>query len=350
MHDGKFQNIEQRIAFVKEKEEQGTYSKISNYFELAWQAGRGYEREEDQYQRCRKLLHKEIYKFICVGGLNDRVVNKPFGYPGDYLTIYYYFLEYSGEQTYNILINQYSRSIPVAVAHRNRINRLMTEFKAISKPGGTIMSVGCGPAIEIQRASCESNFKNNNFLLFDVKKEAINFVRQKLPHPPENVKLFSSSLLGLLKSLKGQDFRDDGKDLIYCFGLYDYLEDRLAGIMLKALYDNLNPGGKLIVTNVSSTVPDRGYFEFFAQWDLILRTHTEMLSLAQKYTPEAHTWVEYDLETGTNIYLYLEKHCPPTLEDLIISNQIVQMCNIEPLNNIRPFIRAGYLLSSGFSP
>ncbi|MBU0484722.1 MAG: class I SAM-dependent methyltransferase [Proteobacteria bacterium] len=305
--DRKFQSIECRTAFVKEKEKQGVYGAISNYFAKVWDLVKDYPNDDPCFLSCRDHLHQMIHRYICAGGLNNMVVDKPLGHAGDYLTIYHYFLDYSGEQTYEILINQYSRSIPVAVAHRNRIPLLMKEIEAQSRNGGDIMSIGCGPAIELQRASCEPYFKGCNFTLFDVDERALDFVEAKLPENISNVESFNSSVLGLLKLLARRKDQGRQQDFIYCCGLYDYLGDRLAGLLLQSFYDNLKPGGKIMVTNVSSDVGDRGYFEFFAGWDLILRSDHDMLALARHCPAEAKCRVERDPDTGANLYLYLER-------------------------------------------
>ena len=305
--DRSFQSIDYRISFVKEKEKQGIYRSISNYFDRIWDLVKDCESYDPYYLSCRDHLHNEIHRFICAGGLNNMVFDKPLGHAGDYLTIYHYFLEYSGEHTYEILINQYSRSIPAAIAHRNRIPLLEKEIKHHSRNGANIMSIGCGPAIEIQRTSTEPYFHDCNFTLFDADQRALDFVIDNLPAGISNVSTINSSLLGLLKFLKKKKGNGGDQDLIYCCGLFDYVGDRLAGRLLQGLYANLKPGGRLIVTNVSSDIDDRGYFEFFAGWELILRTREDMEKMASNLPAEVKYQVNPDAETGANIYLFLEK-------------------------------------------
>jgi extracellular factor (EF) 3-hydroxypalmitic acid methyl ester biosynthesis protein len=303
--DRNFQSVESRIDHVKEKEGTGIYSSLSERFEHIWNYVKPFEKNAPYYLTCKAFFQNEIYPYICVGGLNNMVFNKPFGYAGDYLTIYNYFLDYAGERTYEILINQFSRSIPIAVAHRNRIPLLIEEIKSLSVKGGNILSVGCGPAIEIQRTCQEVFFQKCNFTLFDADDRAINFVEQHLPAKLPNVKLLSSSILSPVKSHPIS--HHESYDLIYCCGLYDYLSDKVAIRILRSFFNTLKPGGKIIITNVSSDVQGRGYFEFFADWDLILRSEDDMLNLAQKCSPETNNRICKDSETESNIYLYVEK-------------------------------------------
>ncbi len=70
--------------------------------------------------------------------------------------------------------------------------------------------------------------------------------------------------------------------LIWCAGLFDYLNDRLAVTLLKKIWRWLDHGGRAIVGNFHPSNPTRNIMEWMADWPLVHRTQEEMISLAWK--------------------------------------------------------------------
>jgi hypothetical protein len=71
-----------------------------------------------------------------------------------------------------------------------------------------------------------------------------------------------------------------GADLIFCTGLFDYLDDPTAAEMLSVLWQQLGAGGQLRVFNFSPVNPTRAYMEWLGNWYLTYRTDSQMQSLA----------------------------------------------------------------------
>ena len=71
------------------------------------------------------------------------------------------------------------------------------------------------------------------------------------------------------------------QDLIYSVGLLDYLGEMRAKALVQALYDQLAPGGTLLIANLSD-VPFSGYWqaEMICDWSMIYRTESEMRAMA----------------------------------------------------------------------
>jgi SAM-dependent methyltransferase len=60
-------------------------------------------------------------------------------------------------------------------------------------------------------------------------------------------------------------------DLVVAGGLFDSLPDRWAVATLRAVERMLNPGGRLIFSNIAAGNPFRAWLEYLAEWQLIER-------------------------------------------------------------------------------
>lgn len=75
-------------------------------------------------------------------------------------------------------------------------------------------------------------------------------------------------------------------DLIYSAGLFDYLSDRVAVALIRALYAHLRPGAVLSVGNFVPDNHGRGFMEFLMDWTLVKRTEDDMRRLADQACPQ----------------------------------------------------------------
>ena len=66
---------------------------------------------------------------------------------------------------------------------------------------------------------------------------------------------------------------------MYCAGLFDYLSDKVCARLLQYFVARTNPGGKVLVTNVHSSNPQRISMEHLLEWHLIYRDEAQLESL-----------------------------------------------------------------------
>jgi len=94
-------------------------------------------------------------------------------------------------------------------------------------------------------------------------------------------------------------------DFVYAAGLYDYLNDKVAGRLLEALLGLLKPGGKVWIANFMPDIPDRAFMESFMDWWLVYRTSEQMMELAGGVAAGGYTRVRTFVEHEANI-VFLE--------------------------------------------
>jgi extracellular factor (EF) 3-hydroxypalmitic acid methyl ester biosynthesis protein len=297
-------DISERIKFVKSQEGPFT-NKVSERFNKIWEYVSPFIGTE-QFEKTSEFMDRKLKRYFYVGeSYNKRVYDKPLGYNGDYLTIYHLFLKYTGQSTYEILINQYSRNIPVALGYYYRIDFLMEEFKKYTNKN--VLSVGSGPVIELQRYAQFPEFENINFSLLDMEARALDFVKATLGRRFQNIRYFEFSAFSFIRALSKNKLKLDNQDLIYSCGLFDYLEDKVGKLIINGLYDKLNKGGKLFITNISSDVTEKAYFQILGKWNLILRDEAGLLSLAEQCLKKNNFRIYRDKYSNSCVFLEIDK-------------------------------------------
>ncbi|MGU3388702.1 methyltransferase type 12 [Methylobacterium sp. D53M] len=94
-------------------------------------------------------------------------------------------------------------------------------------------------------------------------------------------------------------------DLIYAAGLYDYLDARVAARLTRVLFDQLDPGGRLLIPNFLWGVPEEAYMEVYMDWYLLYRTRDEIEGFAAELSPACVGRTTYS-EDGAGVIGYLE--------------------------------------------
>ena len=111
----------------------------------------------------------------------------------------------------------------------------------------------------------------------------------------------------LVKSVhRADDFMRPGQyDLIYCAGLFDYLNDLVCQQMMDIFYELLAPGGLLVATNVDSH-PARNQMECFLEWNLIYRDNRGLRAVAPQKATDPQMAIKRD-PSGVNVFLEVRK-------------------------------------------
>jgi extracellular factor (EF) 3-hydroxypalmitic acid methyl ester biosynthesis protein len=94
-------------------------------------------------------------------------------------------------------------------------------------------------------------------------------------------------------------------DLIYCAGLFDYLNDVLCQQTMDVFYEILAPGGLLVATNVDNH-PAKNQMECFLEWNLIYRDNDRLRAVAPHRAKEQEIAIKRD-PSGVNLFLEVRK-------------------------------------------
>lgn len=266
----------------------------------------------------KRLLHPLL---LCSPFLY-RSFHKPLGYAGDYEMVNMICRDpLEGSTLFAKIVNLWFLRQPPAEAHRNRIQYLVDRLSEVtlhlSQNGRTarILSVGCGPAREVQRFLAENPLADRaQFRLIDFDKETVEYTRGTLDSLKR--KHSRSTQLEVIRKSVGQILKEAGLmigrpaadqyDFVYCAGLFDYLSDPLCRRLSNVLYSWVAPGGLFVSTNVDVSNPRRLTMNYIMDWHLIYRNSGQFASLRPDSLDGADDQIVSD-QTGVNIHYAVRK-------------------------------------------
>jgi len=230
-------------------------------------------------------LQHEMLPYVLTTKTADRFYSKPRGYAGDYLAIHQVYQNVpDGSGRLGPIVDRMFLDSPPARALRNRRSLLAREILSAveARPDGLtrILCLASGPATEVFDAF--SSLRDRKMLkatLMDIDLQALAFVDEirskgKLAG---QIALVNENLVALF--LGRATTALEPQDLIYSMGLIDYLNDKLVGKLLQYAYDNLAPGGRVILGNFHPKNPAKEFMDFVLEWRLIHRTEEDMNQL-----------------------------------------------------------------------
>lgn len=268
----------------------------------------------------KAFARREIHPYMLCAPFAYRCYNKPLGYAGDYEMVNMMLKESPsiGNNAYARIFQEVQTDVAAAAAHRNRIdileNALVEEATRVIEEEQrifTVLTVGCGPAVEVQRFIRNHDVANQSAIhLMDFNDETIAYAKQRTAASVEAsgrtpaLTFIQKSIDELLKDVH----KDDGAflptyDMIYCAGLFDYFPDNVCRNLVHLYYRWVRPGGLLITTNVHPNNPERYCMEHLLEWYLIYRDEAQMETLAPKGS-NPHVYAD---ATGVNVFMHNRK-------------------------------------------
>jgi len=224
------------------------------------------------------------------GWLQNQARTKPRGYAGDYETLARIYENRLCDDPLGRLFDRYfqEQAAPRAVRHRMAMMAdWIVETASTRRDSSTvhIAIVGSAFGLEVRDALIRlSPYERDQVrvTLLDLDPAAIDFARTQLaPMLPANrLTAVSTNLFRLPERPQDASLLANA-DRIFCPGLFDYLDDESAIAMLRTLYQQLVPGGRLTLFQFSLQNPTRTYMEWMANWYLIYRDADQLRRLAK---------------------------------------------------------------------
>lgn len=258
--------------------------------------------------------------FLCAP-FGHRTFAKPLGYAGDFEMMDMIHRNAPEGNTlfaramHMLLVSQWpAASVRNRIAHLREV--LVNETARVARAGrrARIMNLGCGPAREVRQFMTDTALSDHaDFTLLDFNEETISHTGAEL----EGIRRTAGRKTGLKMEKKSvhQVLRDavstksnrarETYDLVYCAGLFDYLTDSTCKALVKLFYQQLEPGGLVVVANMHDSKPFRNFIEFVLDWHLIYRNAKQMWSLCPtELVSQAAVIAE---PTTVNLFLEIRK-------------------------------------------
>lgn len=205
--------------------------------------------------------------------------HKPFGYPGDYLAIDYTYQRICSSTGREAVWDEFyhQQDAPIAVCKRkDRFGHELAKTAAnVRSRPLRVLNVASGPCREIVDGAVTAEIASDELgcLCIEVDPEAVEYARTVLgSNWNESVRFHVGNALR---------FRtDETFHLVWSAGLFDYLSERAAKLLLRRLWRCLDRGGRLVIGNLAETHRTRPYIEWCGAWFLRHRTADELDRLA----------------------------------------------------------------------
>ena len=277
--------------------------------------------QEAQVPAHRSFMRRQLHPLVLSSPFAYRTFQKPLGYAGDYEMVNMILRNrQEGSSLFAKVVNTWFLRQPPAQAHRNRIeylhSALQAEALAARREGRPlrVLSLGCGPAQEIQRFFAETLLAETaRITLIDFSEETLRYARTTIEAARE--RHFRQATVEYVRKSVQQILKESGRtvsqpdkqyDLVYCAGLFDYLSDQICHRVIDILYDWVAPGGLVICTNVEPSNPLRNGMEHLLDWHLIYRTSAQLRKLVPNRVPNSNVTIKSE-EMGVNLFLEMRK-------------------------------------------
>ncbi|NLF68907.1 MAG: ChaN family lipoprotein [Candidatus Anammoximicrobium sp.] len=245
-----------------------------------------------------------------VGTLQWRARTKPRGYAGDFEMLEQICAHHVCDHPLGAVFDRFFQAQAAPQAVRNRtalIAQSVVQFvRACRATTVHVVSVGSGPAIDLQRACTALTAPERRRLrltLLDLDPLALDQARLRLSAVIDGPQLrpVRENLFRLGQPGRGNDaWRET--DFLICSGLFDYLDETAAAALLSHFWDSLRPGGGALVFNFAPHNPSRAYMEWIGNWYLTYRDRRQLRDAAARAgIPDDCVTLEAE-SSGVNLY------------------------------------------------
>ncbi|MGB6337859.1 MAG: hypothetical protein WBG96_19825 [Thermoanaerobaculia bacterium] len=261
---------------------------------------------DEAIELARSFSTRELLPLVYSSPMYRRAYEKPLGYAGDYQLMTYYFTDtFSGDTLYDRFLHFTGQNYPHshAIHARERLTREAVRSVIERGKPARVVSLACGPAIELQRLLREIDEIKEplELILIDQDEQTMHYShdavsREIVSRHQDRQGLIQLNCLHLSirQIIKPKDETEKrfvasvlkDVDLIYSVGLYDYLPETVARALTTKLYTMLAPGGRLLIGNFRECPVSAWMGEFVLSWHLVYRTPETMLGLATKLSPQ----------------------------------------------------------------
>lgn len=253
------------------------------------EAQKAAEESEEKKQEIITALRTSIQPLYQDAAAWKHSLEKPYGYPGDFSILE---MVYNNEPHPNTetargkIIDLWAATTPLSRAVNARKNALRVyieefaeQFSAEKK--AKVLSIASGSAREIRDLS-QASLDKLDITLLDRDKRALSFF-QGFFYGYANQKPPTVVIADALKPFAdAPGFPTDQEfDLIYSFGLYDYLPDELIKISIDNATKYLNNSGTFVFALKDHRYYPQWFYDWFYNWKFFARTKEDGYTLAQ---------------------------------------------------------------------
>lgn len=272
------------------------------------------------YKLAKTHFRRELHNFFRCAPFVERAWIKPLGYAGDFeMMNQIYRNTTEGNSLFAGLMHKWGINEPSSCSVRARRQYFKDRLKSLlnqeSSQSLNIASLACGPAkeiIDLVEELTPEEIKRFHFYLIDQDKDALLNVKRHVTEASlrTNKKPNISYIpLAVSQIVEGDQIAESLKkkqfDFVYSVGLFDYLKQSFAKLLLSDLLEWIKPSGHLVIGNFNYSNPSHAIGDFAGDWSLVLRSEEEMIDLAENQVFQEIKVFKDDL--GIELFLDIRK-------------------------------------------
>ncbi|MBX7116112.1 MAG: hypothetical protein K1X64_17410 [Myxococcaceae bacterium] len=273
--------------------------------------------EPGQAAQFTVLFRDRLHPYFLQANAMARAFHKPLGYAGDYEVMNMaYRNQPEGDSPLGKALHQWFNTTLGATAVRTRRRWILEQMQIHGRDWkGTykICSVAAGSAYELGDLIHESFLVERcELTCVDQDRSALTFASEQLNEAMQHAErscptaFVHDSVHNMVGAGATAARRFTPQSFIYSLGLYDYLPEKVGRLLTRYLYNQLEPGGRLIVGNYAQQTDTRFTIEMVMDWQLLYRSEAQLMALAAdlpigatcRYTAEC---------TGMQLFLIVDK-------------------------------------------
>lgn len=250
---------------------------------------RGNLNDEVKIYKMKHFFISHCRSLIRLGKYNRHVIDKPYGYHGDFMIIEEIYRNSPDTVGIERCMDNYFLKSAASIATRNRkenFKNYLADF--FNEQGGRdvrMLDLASGPCTDIIEFFDEIGDGRERLSVdcFEHDVNAIQYSQTKLAGKEykDQIRFIQKNAIKIALT-KNVEFHMPRKyDLIFSTGLFDYLDEKISMLLIRNLKKLLNPNGLLIISNYRDkwSNPSRHFMEWGGDWELVYRTQEEFVNL-----------------------------------------------------------------------
>lgn len=263
--------------------------------------------DREVLEEARLVSEALVTPYLVEAPVLRRAFEKPLGYPGDYVVMQHYFDNaFEGHSAFGMVFNKITAEHPLSAGVRTRsewMAGLIRERAKRTNGSGPlrVLSLGSGIGAEIGLVHSEHDAERLpvRWTLIDQEDRALALAyrnARKISQggaPPPEMTCVNVSFSKLFTGEVAPDTWGQ-QDVIFAMGLFDYLREPVASMLIAGLYSLLREGGTVVIGNASK--PNLHFWEpeLALRWSLLYRDRQEMERLGAYLPSQAAVRVEVE--------------------------------------------------------
>ncbi|PTL78605.1 class I SAM-dependent methyltransferase [Vitiosangium sp. GDMCC 1.1324] len=272
---------------------------------------------DEERERAMEHHRSAVQPFFLQCPLIRRCVDKPLGYPGDYVTVEMLFgTEDQGVSTLARILSHYALNVGPAAAHRARPPWLLDHVRKREQELGRplrVLSFACGPEHALREHTAMGG--TGSFTLCDFDPAPLDYCRRqfdklsRMPRggvPAPQLRFTQVSTYQLMRHRDTLDklrHPDGPMDVVVAAGILDYLKENVISRFLDMMSSLLAPGGVLLLTNLHNNNPWRSLMEYVCDWYVLHRSREHFQAICEGPAERGMRTLELSTDSSdTNIF------------------------------------------------